>query len=109
LHVFDLSLDFTPVQYVMVWRGGVDGVSMSLSDRNMITVQRVGDATSAIFELTPGDTVGIRGPYGRGFDTDNPVPVVAGGVGAAPLAPLAEAAHGMGYDVLTLPGGTHER
>ena len=102
--VFDLSLEFTPGQYIMVWVRGVDEVPMSLSDHNMITVQRVGDATSAIFELAPGDTVGIRGPYGRGFDINNPVLIVAGGVGAAPLAPLAEAAHGMGYDVLTLLG-----
>jgi len=102
--VFDLSLEFLPGQYIMVWVRGVDEVPMSLSDHNMITVQRIGDATSAIFELAPGDTVGIRGPYGRGFDITNPVLVVAGGVGAAPLAPLAEAAHGRGYDVLTLLG-----
>ncbi|HDN65701.1 MAG TPA: dihydroorotate dehydrogenase electron transfer subunit, partial [Methanosarcinales archaeon] len=99
--VFDLSLEFTPGQYVMVWVRGVDEVPMSLSDHNMITVQRVGDATSAIFELNSGDTVGIRGPYGRGFDITNPVLVVAGGVGAAPLAPLAEAAYRMGCDVMT--------
>nr|QNO49015.1 sulfhydrogenase 1 subunit gamma [Methanosarcinales archaeon ANME-2c ERB4] len=102
--VFDLSLEFTPGQYIMVWVRGVDEVPMSLSDHNMITVQQVGDATSALFELAAGDTVGIRGPYGRGFDITNPVLIVAGGVGAAPLAPLAEAAHGMGYDVLTLLG-----
>ncbi|MEA3324984.1 MAG: dihydroorotate dehydrogenase electron transfer subunit [Euryarchaeota archaeon] len=102
--VFDLSLEFTPGQYVMVWVRGVDEVPMSLSDHNMITVQQVGDATSAIFELDSGDTVGIRGPYGRGFDITNPVLIVAGGVGAAPLAPLAEATHGRGYDVLTLLG-----
>jgi dihydroorotate dehydrogenase electron transfer subunit len=102
--VFDLSFNFTPGQYLMVWVRGVDEVPMSLSDHNMITVQRVGDATSALFELMPGDTVGIRGPYGRGFDIDSPVLIVAGGVGAAPLAPLAEAAHGMGHDVLTLLG-----
>jgi len=102
--VFDLSLEFLPGQYVMVWVRGVDEIPMSLSGHNMITVQRVGDASSAIFELAPGDTVGIRGPYGRGFDITNPLLIVAGGVGAAPLAPLAEAAHGMGYDVLTLLG-----
>ncbi len=102
--VFDRSFDFTPGQYVMVWIRGVDEVPMSLSDHNMITVQRVGDATSALFKLVTGDTVGIRGPYGRGFDIHDPLLIVAGGVGAAPLAPLAEAAHEMGCDVLTLLG-----
>ena len=102
--VLDLSLDFTPGQYVMVWIRGVDEIPMSLSGSNMITVQKVGDATSALFALGVGDTIGIRGPYGNGFDIHDPVLIVAGGVGAAPLAPLAEAAGEMGYDVLTLIG-----
>ena len=102
--VLDLSLDFTPGQYVMVWIRGVDEIPMSLSGSNMITVQNVGDATSALFGLGIGDTIGIRGPYGNGFEIHDPVLIVAGGVGAAPLAPLAEAACAMGYDVLTLLG-----
>jgi len=102
--VLDLSLDFTPGQYVMVWIRGVDEIPMSLSGSNMITVQNVGDATSALFGLGIGDTIGIRGPYGNGFEIHDPVLIVAGGVGAAPLAPLAEAACEMGYDVLTLLG-----
>lgn len=102
--VFDISFDFTPGQYVMVWIRGVDEIPMSLSDNNVITVQKAGDATSALFELDVGDTIGIRGPYGNGFDIRNPVLIVAGGVGAAPLAPLARAACDMGYDVLTLLG-----
>ena len=100
----DLSLDFTPGQYVMVWIRGVDEIPMSLSGSNMITVQEVGDATSALFGLGVGDTIGIRGPYGNGFDIHNPVLIVAGGVGAAPLAPLAEAVYEKGGDVLTLLG-----
>ena len=104
--VFDLSFDFTPGQYVMVWIRGVDEVPMSLSDCNTITVQQVGDATRALFELAPGDTVGIRGPYGNGFEISNhdSVTIVSGGVGAAPLAPLAESAHDLGCDVVTLLG-----
>ncbi len=102
--VLDLSLDFMPGQYVMVWIRGVDEIPMSLSGSNMITVQKVGDATSALFGLGVGDTIGIRGPYGNGFDIHDPVLIVAGGVGAAPLAPLAEAAGELGYDVLTLLG-----
>jgi len=102
--VFDVSFDFTPGQYVMVWIRGIDEIPMSLSDHNTITVQNVGDATSALFRLVIGDTVGLRGPYGNGFDLHDPVLLVAGGVGAAPLAPLAEAATGQGFDVLTLIG-----
>ena len=102
--ILDLSLDFIPGQYVMVWIRGVDEIPMSLSGSNMITVQKAGDATSALFGLGAGDTIGIRGPYGNGFDIWDPVLIVAGGVGAAPLAPLAGAACEIGYDVLTLLG-----
>ena len=104
----DPSLDFIPGQYVMVWIRGVDEIPMSLSGNNMITVQKAGDATSVLFGLGIGDTIGIRGPYGNGFDIRDPVLIVAGGVGAAPLAPLAEAACEMGYDVLTLLGARTE-
>lgn len=100
--VFDVSLDYKPGQYVMVWIRGVDEIPMSLSCSNMITVQRVGEATEALFELEVGDTVGIRGPYGNGFEIHNPMLIVAGGVGAAPLAPLAEEANRLGYYVITL-------
>lgn len=112
--VFNVSFDFTPGQYVMVWIRGIDEIPMSLSDRNTITVQNVGAATSALFELGIGDTIGIRGPYGNGFDLhgihdlQDTLLLVAGGVGAAPLAPLAEAAAGQGFDVLTLIGARTE-
>ncbi len=100
--IFDISFDYTPGQYVMVWIRGVDEIPMSLSCSNVITVQKAGDATEALFELEVGDTIGIRGPYGNGFEVRNPMLIVAGGVGAAPLAPLAEEAHRRGHDVITL-------
>lgn len=100
--IFDVSFDYVPGQYVMVWIRGVDGIPMSLSYSNTITVQKVGEATEALFDLEVGDTIGIRGPYGNGFEIRNPMLIVAGGVGAAPLASLAEEAHRRGYDVLTL-------
>jgi len=99
---FDVSFNYIPGQFVMVWVRGVDEIPMSLSCSNMITVQRVGEATEALFELEVGDTIGIRGPYGNGFEIHNPVLIVAGGVGAAPLAPLAEEANRLGHDVVTL-------
>jgi dihydroorotate dehydrogenase electron transfer subunit len=88
---FEDSFHFVPGQYVMVWIRGVDEIPMSLSYANGITVRQVGDATAALFALTVGDTLGIRGPFGNGFRAAKlPALLVAGGVGAAPLAPLAE-------------------
>jgi dihydroorotate dehydrogenase electron transfer subunit len=83
------SFSFTPGQFVMVWVPGVDEIPMALSGENSISVQEVGDATSALFSLKRGDLLGIRGPYGNGFSVRGRVLAVAGGIGAAPLLPLA--------------------
>lgn len=89
---FDHSFKFVPGQYVMVWIRGVDEIPMSLSFANGITVRIVGDATAALCHLAPGDTLGMRGPYGNGFKSIKPPTLlVAGGLGAAPLASYADA------------------
>jgi dihydroorotate dehydrogenase electron transfer subunit len=88
---FDYPFHFIPGQYVMVWIRGVDEIPMSLSYANGITVRNIGDATGSLFALREGDTLGMRGPFGNGFGVAKlPALLVAGGVGAAPLAPLAE-------------------
>jgi dihydroorotate dehydrogenase electron transfer subunit len=102
---FETSFELIPGQFVMVWIRGVDEIPMALSYENAITVQKVGPATSALFELEECDSFGIRGPFGNGFDIKKGhILLVAGGVGAAPLAPLAEKAHDSGSNVTTLLG-----
>lgn len=94
-----------PGQYVMVWVRGVDEVPMTLSYDDGITVQKVGEATEALFRLKEGDTVGIRGPYGNGWELiGDDILLVSGGVGSAPLAPLGEKARRIGAKVTTLAG-----
>jgi dihydroorotate dehydrogenase electron transfer subunit len=83
------SFRFTPGQFVMVWVPGVDEIPMALSGENSISVQKVGDATEAMFRMKREDLLGIRGPFGEGFSADGKVLAVAGGIGAAPLLPLA--------------------
>jgi len=87
---FDHEIVFSPGQFVMVWVPGVDEIPMALSTPNSITVQNVGDATGALFGMKPGDKLGIRGPFGNGFSKGEKVLAIAGGVGAAPLLPLAK-------------------
>jgi dihydroorotate dehydrogenase electron transfer subunit len=91
IRTFTLSrtFPFTPGQFVMVWVPGVDEIPMALSSSNTITVQKVGDATSALFTLSEGDLIGIKGPLGTGFSLTGRTLAVAGGIGAAPLLPLA--------------------
>jgi dihydroorotate dehydrogenase electron transfer subunit len=102
---FDTSFELIPGQFVMVWIRGVDEIPMALSYENAITVQKVGHATSALFELGECDSVGIRGPFGKGFDVrKGRILLISGGVGAAPLAPLAEKAGAAGAKITTLLG-----
>lgn len=87
--VFDEVFDCKPGQFCMVWIPGVDEIPMAFSAANSITVMKVGDATSALFNLKTGDKIGIRGPFGNGFRPEGKVLAVAGGIGVTPLFTLA--------------------
>jgi NAD(P)H-flavin reductase len=55
-------------------------------------IRAVGNLTNAIHRLTKGDTLWIRGPFGRGFKTDEfedkDMLFVAGGIGMVPMRSL---------------------
>lgn len=88
---------FRPGQFMMIYVFGVGEVPISIAGNpkmphNLVhTVRAVGAVTDAICALGPGDVVGARGPYGRGWPvdeaTDRHLVIVAGGVGLAPLRP----------------------
>ena len=86
---FHQKIVFQAGQFVMVWVPGVDEIPMALSSDRSITVQNVGQATAALCAMKPGDMLGIRGPFGNGFPDIGHTLAIAGGVGAAPLLPLA--------------------
>ena len=79
-----------------IWGFGEAPISMSSNpqerDAFQHTVRKVGNVTSAIFNLKEGDIVGIRGPYGRAWPMKDAkgkdVLIVAGGIGLAPLRPV---------------------
>ncbi len=54
-------------------------------------MRAVGAVTNALCALNVGDTVGVRGPYGTAWPTDDAagtdVVIVPGGIGLAPLRP----------------------
>jgi NAD(P)H-flavin reductase len=56
------------------------------------TVRRVGQLTNALHKLRDGEEVGIRGPFGNGFDVEaargKDLLFVAGGIGLPPLRSL---------------------
>ncbi|MFH0911396.1 MAG: FAD/NAD(P)-binding protein [Planctomycetota bacterium] len=66
--------------------------SPRVAERMEITILRTGRVTDALHGLSAGDTVGLRGPFGRGYPLEKmqgkEILVVGGGVGLAPLRSL---------------------
>lgn len=87
--VFSRRFPAKPGHFCMIWVPGTDEIPMGFCAPNAITVQKVGEATEALFALTPGDEIGIKGPLGNGFSPTGKTLAVAGGVGAVPLRLLA--------------------
>jgi len=94
-------LDHGPGQFVQVGLFGVGEAPISIASAQAegdpsfdLCVRRLGRVTGALHRLQPGDAVGIRGPYGRGFRTGTMegrhVLFIAGGIGIAPLRSLVE-------------------
>lgn len=101
----ELASKSIPGQFVMVWVIGVDEIPIAVSSARIdgtigLTIEKVGDATSKIHELEVGDMIGVRGPYGNGFDiSGDKILIVGGGCGISPLVFLAEEAVSLGKEV----------
>lgn len=96
--VFEWDADVRPGQFVMLWVPGVDEIPMSVSGIDgglkSVTVKDIGPATDAIHKLQPGDRLGIRGPFGNGFDLSSKnVLIIGGGVGTAAIMPAVMQTH----------------
>jgi anaerobic sulfite reductase subunit B len=88
-----------PGQFHMLWAFGVGEVPISVSRLPAAgachTIRAVGATTRALCAVSEGDTIGVRGPFGREWDLDaargGDVVVVAGGLGMAPIRPIIDA------------------
>jgi sulfhydrogenase subunit gamma (sulfur reductase) len=94
-----ISLGHRPGQFVEVSVLGVGEAPISISsspsrsDTNFeLCVRKIGDVTGALHRLKPGDQIGIRGPFGRGFPIERfrgkDLLFAPGGLGLAPLRSL---------------------
>jgi len=89
---------FIPGQCVMVSVLGKGECFFAISssptqkDYIEISVMKLGKVTSVLHECEKGDVVGVRGPYGNGFDVDGwqgkNMIFIGGGIGQAPLRSL---------------------
>ncbi len=88
---------FEPGQFAMLWAFGVGEVPISMSGDPtsggpiLHTIRAVGGVTRALCGMEPGQQLGWRGPFGRGWGLDDAVGhdvvLVAGGIGLAPIRP----------------------
>ncbi|MCR4369416.1 MAG: dihydroorotate dehydrogenase electron transfer subunit [archaeon] len=86
---------FCPGQFAMAWLPGVDEKPIAIipnGKKYAINIEAKGSATKKMIGLKKGDKIGIRGPYGRPFDTRNvrKAIIVAGGVGIDSIIGLAQ-------------------
>ncbi|MCK4961373.1 MAG: FAD/NAD(P)-binding protein [Anaerolineales bacterium] len=94
-----IALDHKPGQFVEVSLLGVGEAPISISSSPSrsngsfeLCVRRAGDLTSVLHRMTPGEMIGIRGPFGRGFPFERfrgkDMLFAPGGLGIAPLRSL---------------------
>ena len=88
---------FKPGQFNMITTFGFGEAPISISsdpEEKQIghTVRKVGSVTEAMALMKTNATIGIRGPYGRGWPMEElegkDVLIIAGGIGLAPLRPV---------------------
>jgi dihydroorotate dehydrogenase electron transfer subunit len=81
-----------PGQFAMAWVPGMEEIPMSLSRTGRIksiTVKSIGESTARLHQLSIGDTLRLRGPYGSGYNLKKGVRYLAvgGGIGTASVLP----------------------
>lgn len=94
------SLEHLPGQFVQVsllgWGEAPISVASSPTREEVfeLGVRRVGTLTGAMHKLKAGDTIGIRGPFGRPFDLQRlrgqDLLLISGGCGLAPMRSLIQ-------------------
>jgi len=89
---------FEPGQFSMLYTFGVGELPISISGdpqeprRLTYTIRSVGPATRALVNCRAGDSIGVRGPFGKPWPVaaarGHDLLIVAGGIGLAPLRPV---------------------
>ena len=114
-------MSFAPGQFNMLYAFGVGEVAISISgdparpDVLTHTVRDVGPVSHALCAVRPGDTLGVRGPFGTAWPVEQAkgcdVVIAAGGVGLPPLRPALYylLAHRADYGNIVLLYGARTR
>jgi dihydroorotate dehydrogenase electron transfer subunit len=92
-----ISSNARPGQFLMVWIPRIEELPMSVmvcekKEHAAITIRKLGFGSSALFDKTVGDVIGVRGPYGNQFKIGKGIKkalLIGGGTGLVPLLRLA--------------------
>jgi NAD(P)H-flavin reductase len=92
------SFDYKPGQFALLSAFGEGEAPFGIvslagqGDGLEFAVRRIGTVTRALQELEPGDTLGVRGPFGNWFPLGDyegkNIIIIGGGFGMAPLRPV---------------------
>lgn len=93
------AFDFLPGQFVELTVFGLGEAPFSIpsspsnKDYFQLCIRDIGNVSGALHRMNPGDRIGIRGPFGKGYFPfekmkGEDVIIVAGGLGMAPVMPL---------------------
>jgi len=108
------DLGHVPGQFVQVFVPAIGEAPISICSAPNpqrtfdLCVRKLGDVTSAIHRLKAGDVIGIRGPFGNGFDMQalrgHDLLIVGGGIGLVPLRGVIQyvAGHRQDYGEVTI-------
>ncbi len=92
------SFEFLPGQFVQAMLPRYGNITLApcsdpeIKNSFQLCVRAAGSASSKITELSPGDNLKMRGPYGKGWPISKilgkNVTLIAGGMGLVPLRPI---------------------
>ncbi|ULE33398.1 FAD/NAD(P)-binding protein [Mycobacterium sp. IDR2000157661] len=88
-----------PGEFMMLYALGIGEIAISVSGVPLghdevihHTIRSVGAVSRALYGAAPGTVIGVRGPFGAGWNLQDAagrdLVIVAGGVGLAPLRPV---------------------
>jgi dihydroorotate dehydrogenase electron transfer subunit len=100
-----------PGQFFMIWVPGVDEIPMSVAsidnERGIyeISIAAVGEATRALCAKNIGELIGVRGPFGNGFDLKSASKnscIIGGGVGMAAVKSIIPVLTKLGKNIVVI-------
>lgn len=109
----DGELEYSGGEFVFLWVPGVGEKPFSIATSTPLTfiIKVKGEVTRALWNLSVGEVLFVRGLYGAPvvIDTQKQSLLIAGGTGVAVLPPVAKELHKKGVEVLTLIGSSERK